>query len=137
MISVIGPSDMNEINDLGLFLCSNFKNLYTYEILSNDPYKCYKITIDDKIIGFIIVQILQDEVDIIDIIIDYKYQHQGYGFKLLNYVISEYNNYRFILEVASKNSNAISLYKKCNFKVINIRKNYYVNDDAIIMERCD
>ena len=40
-----------------------------------------------------------------------------------------------MLEVRSKNINAIRLYQKYDFKIINIRKNYYKDDDAIIMER--
>ena len=39
-----------------------------------------------------------------------------------------------LLEVRCDNINAIKLYKKYNFKIINIRKNYYENNDAYVME---
>ena len=41
---------------------------------------------------------------------------------------------RILLEVRCDNNNAIKLYKKYNFKIINIRKKYYDNMDAYVME---
>ena len=40
-----------------------------------------------------------------------------------------------MLEVKEDNLKAISLYKKHGFKVIHIRKNYYKDKDALIMEK--
>ena len=38
------------------------------------------------------------------------------------------------LEVSSTNIGALTLYKKCNFKEVGIRKKYYKDSDAIIMK---
>ena len=56
---------------------------------------------------------------------------------MLNYFFDNYLNQgdRIILEVASNNEPAINLYKKCGFKIINIRKKYYKNIDALVMEK--
>ncbi len=40
-----------------------------------------------------------------------------------------------MLEVNEKNTPAILLYKKYGFEQISVRKNYYNDDDAIIMNK--
>lgn len=42
---------------------------------------------------------------------------------------------RIVLEVASKNENAISLYKKLDFHECGVRRGFYKNDDALLMEK--
>ena len=39
-----------------------------------------------------------------------------------------------MLEVRQSNFKAINLYEKCGFKVIYVRKNYYKDENALIME---
>ena len=41
---------------------------------------------------------------------------------------------KIMLEVRCDNSSAIKLYKKFNFKIINIREKYYDGQDAYVME---
>ena len=52
----------------------------------------------------------------------------------MEYMINIFNYERIMLEVRCDNIYAIKLYKKYNFKIINIRKNYYLNNDAYVME---
>ena len=42
---------------------------------------------------------------------------------------------RVLLEVAQTNESARALYESCGFLIINRRKNYYMDSDALIMER--
>ena len=53
----------------------------------------------------------------------------------MDYIINKYSNYRFLLEVSINNYIAIKLYENMNFKIINIRKKYYNDIDAYVMER--
>ena len=39
------------------------------------------------------------------------------------------------LEVRSRNAAAIALYEKCGYERISVRKNYYPDDDAVIMRK--
>ena len=55
--------------------------------------------------------------------------------RLVHYIINKYSNYRFLLEVSINNYIAIKLYENMNFKIINIRKKYYNDIDAYVMER--
>ena len=56
--------------------------------------------------------------------------------KRTSFVESLYDDIdNIMLEVNENNRNAISLYKRCGFEVINKRKNYYGSDTALIMKR--
>ena len=51
-------------------------------------------------------------------------------------MIDFYDDLEYILlEVNEKNDSAINLYKKIGFYLINIRKKYYGNEDALIMRK--
>lgn len=134
MIREYDSSDINFINSIGEQIKENFVNKYNVINIKNIDYANLFVYVDNDIVkGFIHIEDHFDFIDIINIAVDKNYQHEGIGSKLLEYVINL--NKRTILEVRSSNTNAISLYSKYNFKNINIRKNYYGNEDAIVMER--
>jgi ribosomal-protein-alanine N-acetyltransferase len=63
-------------------------------------------------------------------------EHRGEGIarELLTRFIEKCNSDIF-LEVRSKNTAAIALYKSAGFEEIAIRKNYYGDDDALVFRR--
>lgn len=67
--------------------------------------------------------------------VDNLFRNQKFGTKLMDYIINKYSNYKFLLEVSINNYIAIKLYENMNFKIINIRKKYYNDIDAYVMER--
>ncbi len=71
------------------------------------------------------------------IVIDSNLRGHGLAFDFLNQIFNYYKkqNYRKIfLEVSEQNLPAINLYKKLNFKIIQVRKKYYQNNtDAFVM----
>lgn len=135
MIKELDVQNVNDVIRLGLKLNPNFNKLYNYDSLNKEVNKTYIITTDDKLIGFIHIQDLVDEIDIIDIVIDDIYRRKGYGYKLIADILDKYKDKTFILEVSSDNIAAINLYKKLGFEEINIRKGYYNGVDAIVMEK--
>ena len=124
-----------DIYKLGSLLNHNYSQLYDEKSLDCDVNKTFLYVINDKLIGFIHIQDLIDEIDIINIVIDNDYRRKGYASKLIEYVISYANSKKIILEVSENNINAINLYKKYNFNEINRRKGYYNGVDAITMEK--
>ena len=123
-----------EVIQLGTMLNPNFSKLFHIENLNpNETIYIYKENNINK--GFIHIQNGLDIIDLLNIIVKPKYQNQGIGSVLLKYIIDNKQDKKIMLEVRSKNINAIKLYQKYDFKIINIRKNYYKDDDAIIMER--
>ena len=134
MISKLTKEEVQEVTQLGTMLNPNFSKLFHIENLNpNETIFIYKE--NNNIKGFIHTQNGLDIIDLLNIIVKPEYQNQGIGSVLLKYIIDNKEDKKIMLEVRSKNINAIKLYQKYNFKIINIRKNYYKDDDAIIMER--
>ena len=134
MISKLTKEEVQEVTELGTMLNSNFSKLFHIENLNpNETIYIYKENNINK--GFIHIQNGIDIIDLLNIIVKPEYQNQGIGSVLLKYIIDNKQDKKIMLEVRSKNINAIKLYQKYDFKIINIRKNYYKDDDAIIMER--
>ena len=134
MISKLTKEEVQEVIQLGTMLNPNFSKLFHIENLNpNETIYIYKENNINK--GFIHIKNGLDIIDLLNIIVKPKYQNQGIGSVLLKYIIDNKQDKKIMLEVRSKNINAIKLYQKYDFKIINIRKNYYKDDDAIIMER--
>ena len=134
MISKLTKEEVQEVVELGTMLNPNFSKLFHIVNLNpNETIYIYKE--NNNIKGFIHTQNGLDIIDLLNIIVKPEYQNQGIGSVLLKYIIDNKQNKKIMLEVRSKNINAIKLYQKYDFKIINIRKNYYKDDDAIIMER--
>ena len=134
MISKLTKEEVQEVIQLGTMLNPNFSKLFHIENLNpNETIYLYKENNINK--GFIHIQNGLDIIDLLNIIVKSEYQNQGIGSVLLKYIIDNKEDKKIMLEVRSKNINAIKLYQKYDFKIINIRKNYYKDDDAIIMER--
>ena len=134
MISKLTKEEVQEVTELGTMLNSNFSKLFHIVNLNpNETIYIYKENNINK--GFIHIQNGLDIIDLLNIIVKPEYQNQGIGSVLLKYIIDNKQDKKIMLEVRSKNINAIKLYQKYDFKIINIRKNYYKDDDAIIMER--
>ena len=134
MISKLTKEEVQEVIQLGTMLNPNFLKLFHIENLNpNETIYIYKENNINK--GFIHIQNGIDIIDLLNLIVKPEFQNQGIGSILLKYIIDNKEDKKIMLEVRSKNINAIKLYQKYDFKIINIRKNYYKDDDAIIMER--
>lgn len=131
MINKCSLNDINRIKELGKLINNNFDKLNNIEdIINNNEIIGYYI--DNVLIGFIIYKRLYDVTDLLYIVVDKIYRNKGIGSLLIKYLINI--SERILLEVRCDNNNAIKLYKKYNFKIINIRKKYYDNMDAYVME---
>mgnify|MGYP004531854987 FL=1 len=131
MINKCSLNDINRIKELGKLINNNFDKLNNIEdIINNNEIIGYYI--DNVLIGFIIYKRLYDVTDLLYIVVDKIYRNKGIGSLLMEYLIKI--SERILLEVRCDNNNAIKLYKKYNFKIINIRKKYYDNMDAYVME---
>lgn len=92
--------------------------------------------IKQKIIGFLIEQRCDNEINILNLAIDKSFQNRGLGQEMVGCFLKIIpNNSSVFLEVKESNFIARKIYSNLNFKDINIRKNYY-NDggDAFIMQ---
>lgn len=108
-----------------------------YNDINNNPFSKYYILDKNDIIGYIGLWV-DDNMTITNIGISKDMQHHGYSQLLMNEAIKVAieNNCQYItLEVRVSNIIAINLYKKNDFKIKAIRKNYYQDnfEDAYLM----
>jgi len=106
-----------------------------FEILENFKIK-FIYQICDDIVGFILVEDTIDVINIVDVFVKANYRRKGIASKLFDFIFDYFKDrdIKYMLEVRDDNVSAIKLYEKCGFKSINIRKKYYGDTDAIIME---
>ena len=92
---------------------------------------------DQQIIGYIAWQHIQDEIELHLIAIAPSHRQQGIANQLMQTLIAtaQQHHARIILEVRASNHIAQALYRKHQFTPIATRKNYYGNEDAVIMEK--
>ena len=124
-----------DVYKLGSLLNRDYSRLYDEESLNNGVNKTFLYVLNDELIGFIHIQDLIDEIDVINIVINEENRRKGYASKLIEHVINYAKDKKIILEVSDQNTSALNLYKKYNFIEINRRKGYYNGIDAIIMEK--
>ena len=106
--------------------------------LEDKNYLYFVYKRNNKIIGYIAASMLFDHIDILSILTDKNYLKLGIASKLLKYLInysSNLNIFDIFLEVRKSNIPAQNLYKKFDFNIISVRKNYYKdnNEDAYVL----
>lgn len=113
---------------------NSFKNA-----LNDSDSKFFVARLDSDIVGFSGMYIAAGaEGYVYNIAVNPLFRKKGIGTiltkKLIDY--AKKNNLEFLsLEVRKSNNSAISVYEKCGFEKIGIRKNFYESpvDDALIM----
>ena len=133
MVNNCNINDINRIIELGKLINTNFDKVNNIEDLINNN-KVIGYYIDNYLVGFLIYEKSFEVIDILYIVTDKLYRKRGIGTSLMNNLLNKQEYERVMLEVRCDNNNAIKLYKRFNFKIINIRKNYYLNNDAYVME---
>ncbi len=121
---------IKETNDI-----SYLNTLSSYKITLNAFSHILIYAKDNEILGFLDYSKMYENMEINYIYVKEEYRKKGVATELLNYMITNNNFNNITLEVNIKNLNAINLYKKFDFKIINIRKNYYNGVDGYLMER--
>ena len=133
MVNNCTKNDIEKIKELGKLINSNFDKVNNIEELIKDN-KIIGFYDNDILVGFLIYEQLYEIIDLLYIFVEPIYRRKSIGTELINYLIQNKEFEKIMLEVRCDNSSAIKLYKKFNFKIINIRKKYYDNIDAYVME---
>ena len=100
------------------------------EELINSTARFYTLSNNGELMGYIGANNICGEVYITNVAVGEKYRNNGYGVRLVKYLIlqSALENADFVtLEVRKSNGPAIRLYEKFGFKQISSRKKYYKN----------
>ena len=119
--------DFNDFKDIGwskqqINLQLNKTNNYSIGIYDNNSL----ITL---LLGDLIYIEKDSEYEILLLYVKKSRRREGFASKLLNHLEKQkkfLNLKKIYLEVSKNNNNAINLYKKSKFNLINIRTNYYM-----------
>ena len=138
----IKVATINEISDIMDIQKISNENLISYKNLKNDltNNNCYYLIyyINNSPVGFIGTSYIFSDMDLLFILVSPSYRKMHIATELIDETLTfckQKNISKILLEVRSKNINAISLYKKFNFTQIDIRKKYYKDDDALIFKK--
>lgn len=146
-IKKVSPKDLTAISNLEheVFTEDAFSKEVLEKLIHQNTmfYKLEKTGIKKILVGFVIVvkDLKDGDLNIINFVINPKYQNKGYGSLLLKYTIkrikkTEENIKKIILNVKTNNSDAIKLYEKFNFRKIKRIENYYKSkESAYLMEK--
>jgi ribosomal-protein-alanine N-acetyltransferase len=94
----------------------------------------FKVLIKDKVvIGYYIISSAADETEILDIAVKQEFKRQSFGKSMIEDIKKEASD-KIFLEVRISNKAALNLYKSSGFQEIGIRKKYYKNEDAFILQ---
>jgi len=108
------------------------------ELLNEDKKLYYVVEDANGVVGYAGAWLVYDEGQITNIAIRPSARRQGFGAKLTSALIEECfkrGMHEIFLEVRISNLSALSLYRKLEFTVKGMRKNYYSEpkEDAYIM----
>lgn len=140
MIRKMSVTDIDVVLKLEdeLFTSKWTQEQFEYELTENEFSKLFVMIENEEIIGYFGEWILFDQAQITTIGVSKKHQGKGYSKLMMQRMIEEACNSNcetISLEVRVSNVKAINLYHKFGFETINIRKNYYQdnNEDAFLM----
>ena len=107
-------------------------------MIKNNQIKDYEYELDyfigTELVGYLKYEVTFEVVNIIDVFVEENYRNRGIATKLFQNLLKNVKPEKFMLEVNENNVNAIKLYKKFGFVNIHVRKKYYKEGDALIME---
>lgn len=130
MIRTINKQDKRTIYEI-------LKKEFGVDYKEDSPFtRWYIYELENKIIGFINLDLIYEKAEIEYIYVDSRYRRQKIATKLLESIekeLKKLNVENITLEVNVNNKTAISFYEKNNFKKVSIREKYYGKEDAYLM----
>lgn len=137
----IAKMTLDDLNNIKDNLISDFDDFWNYSVfkseLESDSSHYLVVKDNSKIIGFAGIKVTVPDCDIMNIVVKKDFRNQGIGSLLLKELINlskSLNVKNLFLEVNQRNTPAILLYNKFGFKKISTRKNYYKDNNAIVMK---
>lgn len=129
MIILVTPKNLTKVNINSIIIS---KEQITNN-LKNNPFGAYLLyQKDQKIVGYLYYSKIYDRIEINEIEVLKIYRRQNIASSMLEYLLINISK-DITLEVRESNYPAINLYKKFGFTKLAIRKNYYKNEDALLM----
>lgn len=133
----LSPSDVERIS---LMESANQPRPWSQQIirdeLDGDDRIYMAVLSGDALFGFGGVMVVGEEAHITNLLVAPDQRRKGYARKILSALIKaalERGARHLTLEVRARNEAAIELYRKFGLAPVGLRKDYYGDDDALIM----
>ena len=123
-----------ELNDI--HIVNQMLKIFNYEIdnnIFNNVFRNVILYEENSIKGVLIYDLIYDRIEIDYIFVKEEFRRKGIASKLLNYIVNNNTLKNISLEVRISNSSAISFYESKGFEKVAVRKNYYNDEDGILM----
>lgn len=129
MIILVTPKNLTKVNINSILISEE----QITNNLKNNPFGAYLLyQKDKKIVGYLYYSKIYDRIEVNEIEVLKIYRRQNIASSMLEYLLINISK-DITLEVRESNYPAINLYKKFGFTKLAIRKNYYKNEDALLM----
>jgi ribosomal-protein-alanine N-acetyltransferase len=135
------PADVDEVLAIerASFSMPWSRGAFLYEIEQNRVARCYVMREGERIVGYICVWEVADEMHITNIAVHPASRRRGIGRGLLGSVLEDARRRAtrlVVLEVRPSNIEARALYESFGFQVVGRRRGYYYDtgEDALVME---
>ena len=108
------------------------------DLISTEGAMCFTAVDNGEVVAYVIGRLIAPEGEIYRVAVAESHRRRGVAYRLLDYAVKTSRGKgleSLFLEVRSRNTPAINLYRAYGFNEIARRKGYYKNpdDDAIIM----
>ena len=137
----MGPEDLDEVLAIerASFSMPWSRGAFLYEMQQNRVARCWVMREEGRVIGYLCLWEIADELHITNIAVHPAHRRQGVGRLLLQGVLEDARERRLrlvVLEVRPSNAEARKLYDAFAFRVVGRRRGYYYDtgEDALVME---
>ncbi len=117
-------------------------NSWTYNQFAEELGRSFSVFIVAEsggvIAGYAVAWIVADEIQLNSIAVSKAFRRNGVGRQLLEKLVKNTNSGNsslILIEVRKNNHEAVEFYKAAGFEITGCRKNYYIDDDALLMEK--
>lgn len=115
------------------------RGAFLYEIEQNRVARCWVMRDTGRVIGYVCLWEVADELHVTNIAVDPKRRRRGIARTLLGGVVEDARRRGLrlvVLEVRPSNREALTLYESFGFRVVGRRRGYYYDtgEDALVME---
>lgn len=132
------PADADEMYRIENEGGGDWKKDFFLNELKNSFAVVLAAEVEGEIVGFAVVWHVADELQLNNIAVSRVCRRQGIGSALLDFIENSpiaKDAKKILLEVREKNETARAFYAAHGFTATGLRKNYYGNDNAVLMEK--
>jgi len=133
---------MEELEELYELELSCFGDSWTREMLRSELESPLTVMVreyrGEELAAFAFGRVVVDEAELFQLGTRSELRGQGIAYSLLERLHEEMRKRGAavcFLEVRSRNAAAISLYEKAGYERISVRRDYYPDDDALVMRK--